>query len=108
MILPKRIVGVGQRQEDPSNKEALATAVLWGTNPVHPTGAAYRVIADHIQKDLANGEAKYTNPPKRNISLKRNHPDLTRREPFNPTSKRGRGEGHKHPGYRRGRGPAGS
>jgi hypothetical protein len=40
MLCPNRMVGVGQRKEEPSDKEAVAMAVLWGPNPVHSTGAA--------------------------------------------------------------------
>jgi hypothetical protein len=63
VLCPNRMVGIGQRQEEPSDEEAAATVALWGAHPVHPTGAAYRV------KELANGEAKYTNPPKQSFGL---------------------------------------
>jgi hypothetical protein len=119
VLCPNKMVGVGQRKEEPSDEEAAATAALWGIDPVHPTGAAYRVIADNIEKDLANTDAKYTNPPKILHGQKRQLPDLsldpdswvggcsapsTRREPLAPASKRGRGYGFKPPGSHRGRG----
>jgi hypothetical protein len=112
------MIGVGHRKEDPSDEEAAASAALWGTDPVHPTGAAYRVIADNIEKDLANADAKYTNPPKAQQGQKRLLPDLsqtrdswiggcsaasTRRESLAPANKRGRGYGFRPSGAYRGR-----
>ncbi len=112
------MIGVGQRKEEPFDEEAAATAALWVVDPVHPTGAAYRVIADNIEKDLANTDAKYTNPPRALQGQKRQLPDLslnrdswvggcsaasTRREPHALASKRGRGYGFKPSGSYRGR-----
>ncbi len=118
VLCPNKMIGVGQRKEEPSDEEAAASAALWGIDPVHPTGAAYRVIADNIEKDLANPDAKYTNPPRAPQRQKRQLPDLslnrdiwvggcsaasTRREPQAPASKRGRGYGFKPSGFHRGR-----
>jgi hypothetical protein len=58
------MVGVGQRRQEPSDKEAAKAAALWGPDPVHPTSAAYRVIADSIVADLSDSDARYTNPAK--------------------------------------------
>ncbi len=38
---------------------------------MHPSSAAYRVIADGLFKDITNPEARYTNPPK--TVLKQQH-----------------------------------
>jgi hypothetical protein len=32
MLCPNRMVGVGQRKEEPSDKEAVAMEALWGPN----------------------------------------------------------------------------
>jgi hypothetical protein len=34
----------------------------WGRDPVHPSAAAYRKMAEDISEDLSNAEARYTNP----------------------------------------------
>jgi hypothetical protein len=119
VLCANKMVGIGQRKEEPSDEEAAATAALWGVDPVHPTGAAYRVIADSIEKDLANTDAKYTNPPRVLHGQKRQLRDLSldrdswvggcsaassRRELLAPASKPGRGYGFKPPGSYRGRG----
>jgi hypothetical protein len=75
---PNRMIGVGQRKGVTSDEEAAASAALWGMDPVHPTSAAYRTMAEHIERDLANTEARYTNPPKGCASDKRPCPDLSR------------------------------
>jgi hypothetical protein len=112
VLCPNRMIGVGQRRAVPSDEEAAASAALWGTDPVHPTGAAYRMMADLIEKDLSNEEARYTNPPKGAGVGKRLCPDLSneraewikgcsaataRRDLLPPPNKRGRGETPKHP-----------
>jgi hypothetical protein len=38
-------------------------ADLWGNDPVHPDADSYEKIAWFLQTNLANSEAKYTNPP---------------------------------------------
>ncbi len=35
-----------------------------GPDPVHPTPATYRLIAEAIEADLQDPDARYTNPPK--------------------------------------------
>ncbi len=114
---PNRMIGVGQRRGVPSDKEAAASAALWGTDPVHPTGAAYRMMADLIEKDLSNADARYTNPPKTASNGKQPCPDLSReraewirgcsavtarRDLLPPPNKRGRGEAIRHPMQPRG------
>jgi hypothetical protein len=56
------MIGVGQRRQEPSDEEAAKVAALWGSDPVHPTSAAYRVIAESIEVDLNDTGARYTNP----------------------------------------------
>jgi hypothetical protein len=77
VLCPNHMIGVGQRRAVPSDEEAAASAALWGTDPVHPTGAAYRLMADLIEKYLSNEEAKYTNPPRCAGVGKRTLPDLS-------------------------------
>ncbi len=71
------MIGVGQRRQTPSDDEAAKAAALWGNNPVHPTAAAYRCMADCLMTDIQNEEAKYTNPSKPTGDSKRPKIDLS-------------------------------
>jgi hypothetical protein len=64
VLCPNRMFGMGLRRHEISDEEASRTAALWGPDPVHPTQAAYRLIAEAIEADLQDPDAKYTNPPK--------------------------------------------
>ncbi len=41
VLCPNRMIGVGQHRQEPSDEEAAKAAALWGSDPVHPTGASY-------------------------------------------------------------------
>jgi lysophospholipase L1-like esterase len=56
MGMGQRLMGMGQRRIEPSDDEASRKAALWGPDPVHPTAAAHRVMADAIDTDLQNPE----------------------------------------------------
>ncbi len=58
------MIGVGQRRQEPSDEEAAKAAALWESDPVHPTSAAYRQIAESLEEDLRDEGARYTNPTK--------------------------------------------
>jgi hypothetical protein len=75
VLCPNKMIGVGQRKMEPSDEEAAKTAALWGPNPVHPSSAAYRMMADCIENDINNPEARYTNPAKLTQGMKRPHHD---------------------------------
>jgi hypothetical protein len=77
VLCPNRMIGVGQRKQVPSDEEAAKAAALWGNNPVHPTVAAYRCMADCLISDIQNEEAKYTNPYRPMGGLKRPKIDLS-------------------------------
>jgi lysophospholipase L1-like esterase len=62
VICPNRMIGVGQRRQEPTDEEAAKAAALWGSDPVHPTSAAYRQIAESLEEDLKDEDARYTNP----------------------------------------------
>jgi hypothetical protein len=62
VICPNRMIGVGHRRQELTDEEAAKAAALWGPDPVHPTSAAYRQIADSIEEDLKDEDARYTNP----------------------------------------------
>jgi hypothetical protein len=64
VLCPNKMFGMGLRRSDISDEEATRTAALWGPDPVHPTTAAYRMIAGAIEADLLDGDTRYTNPPK--------------------------------------------
>jgi hypothetical protein len=71
VICPNRMIGVGQRRQEPSNEEAAKVVALWGSDPVHPTSAAYRQIAESLEEDLRDEDARYTNPAKAAQSKKK-------------------------------------
>jgi hypothetical protein len=75
VLCPNPMMGMGQRRIEPSDDEASRTAVLWGPDPVHPTAAAYRVMADAIENDLQNPDSKYTNPATSQRVIKKSRPD---------------------------------
>jgi hypothetical protein len=77
VLCPNRMVGVGQRRIKPSDEEAALSAALWGNDPVHPMTAAYRQMAKLIESDLANTEARYTNPVQKQSAEKRQRTDLS-------------------------------
>jgi hypothetical protein len=64
------MIGVGQRSQALSDEEAARSAAMWGLNPVHPSAAAYRCMAEHLEKDILNSEARYTNPGKQQTAKK--------------------------------------
>jgi hypothetical protein len=120
---------MGLRRNDISDEEASCTAALWGPDPVHPTTAAYRMIAGTIEADLQDPDARYTNPPKQlqSGSKKARHDPsreragwvdgcsaaLPRRDSAPGSVQRGRGANSAHTatgppsrGYYRGRGSA--
>ncbi len=71
VLCPNKMVGVGQRREEPSDEELAKTAALWGPDPVHPNGAAYRVVAEALENDTANPDARYINPGRTDIQHKK-------------------------------------
>ncbi len=62
VLCPNRMIGVGKHRQDPTDEEAAKAAALWGADPMHPTSAAYRLIADQLEDDLRDEGARYTNP----------------------------------------------
>jgi hypothetical protein len=71
VLCPNKMIGVGKRKQETSDEEAAKMAALWGPNPVHPSSAAYRAMADCIMNDISNPEARYTNPIKLENTAKR-------------------------------------
>jgi hypothetical protein len=57
-------MGLGPRTGGISDSEAKEHTDRCGGDPVHPSAAAYRKMAEDISKDLSNAEARYTNPVK--------------------------------------------
>jgi hypothetical protein len=77
VLCPNRMVGVGQRLQEPTDEEAAKAAALWGRDPVHPTGAAYRCMAELLEQDICNPESKYTNPRLKSSINKKPRLDLS-------------------------------
>ncbi len=65
------MIGMGQRRIEPSDDEAAKTAALLGPDPVHPTVAAYRVMADALEFDMQNPDSHYTNPGNTHLDHKK-------------------------------------
>jgi hypothetical protein len=63
VLCPNKILGIGQRRAELPIEDARELAAMWGRDPVHPSSAAYQVIAEGVAKDALNPDAKYTNPP---------------------------------------------
>jgi hypothetical protein len=70
VLCPNRMIGVGQRRQEPSDEEAAKAAALWGSDPVHPTSAAYRVIAESLSKISGMWEPG-TQTPQKQFTLRR-------------------------------------
>jgi hypothetical protein len=105
VLCPNRMVGVGKSKKETTDEEAAKAAALWGADPVHPTSAAYRLIAESLEEDLRDDDARYTNPTKAVQTKKKPRYDpsldrdgwvsgcsaaLTRRDNDKPTAVRGR------------------
>ncbi len=76
-LCPNRMIGVGQRRQEPSDEEAAKAAALWGSDPVHPTSAAYRVIEESLSKISGMWEP-VTPTPQKQFKLRRSPaPTLT-------------------------------
>jgi hypothetical protein len=71
------MVGVSQGSTVPTDEEDNKAAALWGSDPVHPTRAVYRMMADLLEKDIANPEARCTNQVKIQEGAKRLKLDLS-------------------------------
>jgi hypothetical protein len=54
---------MGLRRQEITDEEAVCTAAL-SLDPVHPTTAVYWMMAEAIDADLQDKEARYTNPLK--------------------------------------------
>jgi hypothetical protein len=77
VLCPNRMIGVGRRKTELSDEDAALSAALWGADPVHPSTAAYRQMAELIEADLTNAEARYTNPVKKLPAEKKQKIDLS-------------------------------
>ncbi len=110
VLCPNRMIGVGQRRQEPSDEEAAKAAALWGSDPVHPTSAAYRLIAESLEEDLRDEDARYTNPTKAVQSKKkpRYDPSLDREGWVSGCSAALLRRDTNHSTTSRGRTPAGS
>ncbi len=57
------MIGMGSRSQALSDNEAKETAPLWGTDPVHPSSSAYKLIAECLERDASNAAARYVCQP---------------------------------------------
>jgi hypothetical protein len=74
LVCPNRVLDLSQKTLCTSSSEAKAAAELWGDDPVHPGDESYSKIAPFIELDLANPEARYTNPPASVLNTARKRP----------------------------------
>jgi hypothetical protein len=72
VICPNKILA------EMSLEDAHELAAARGTDPVHPSIRAYKVIAEGLIRDLQSTYARYTNPPKGTVSaIKKPRLDLS-------------------------------
>jgi hypothetical protein len=62
VLCPNKRIALGPWSAGISDCEAKEFADLWGSDPVHPSQAAYRKMAVDLVADLLDQEAWYTNP----------------------------------------------
>jgi hypothetical protein len=74
LVCPNRVLDLSQKTLCTSSSVAKAAAELWGDDPVHPGDESYSKIAQFIESDLANPEARYTNPPASVLNMARKRP----------------------------------
>jgi hypothetical protein len=59
-----------------TDEAAAGIGAMWGTDPVHPSEDAYKVIADALLDDIINPESRYTNMPKGDQEPNRKKPKI--------------------------------
>jgi hypothetical protein len=76
VVCTNKLIGIGP---DLSDEAARAISQLWGSDPVHPSRAAYEALAGAIERDVLKDDVKYINAPKTHgeISSKRRRTDLS-------------------------------
>jgi hypothetical protein len=74
LMCPIRALELSQKSLWTSSSAAKAAAELWGDDPVHPGDDSYAKIARFIESDLANPEARYTNPSASLVNSARKKP----------------------------------
>jgi hypothetical protein len=102
VLCPNRMIGVGQRRQEPSDEEAAKAAAVWGSDPVHPTSAAYRVrnlsrrppgCGSPVYKPYKSS-SRYEEAPLQRLDrvgwVSRSSAALSRRDTGQPTSSRGK------------------
>jgi lysophospholipase L1-like esterase len=52
VLWPNKILGIGPWQAELLIEDVRELAAMWVSDPVHPSKAAYQVIADGISRDL--------------------------------------------------------
>jgi hypothetical protein len=63
ILCPNKMIGLGPRSVGISDSKAREFADLWGTDPDHPSYAAYCKMAEDLVANIANDKARYTNIP---------------------------------------------
>jgi hypothetical protein len=61
VVCTNKLIGI---DPDLSNDAAKVISQLWGTDPVHPSRAAYETLACAIERDVLTDDVKYINAPK--------------------------------------------
>jgi lysophospholipase L1-like esterase len=61
VICDNKLISIGP---DLSDDAAKVISRMWGTDPVHPSPAAYEALACAIERDVLTDDVKYINAPK--------------------------------------------
>jgi hypothetical protein len=64
VLCPNKILEIRQRHAELAIKDASERAALWGSDPDHPSGAAYKVIADGYPRTFPTLRQGTRTPPK--------------------------------------------
>jgi hypothetical protein len=61
VFCPNRLIGMGERGDDPSIEELRVVADRWGTDPVHPAADTYRVMAEKLEEEMMRPVSSFSN-----------------------------------------------
>ncbi len=61
MFCPNRLIGMGERGDDPSIEELRVVADRWGADPVHPADDTYRVMAEKLEEEMVRPVSSFSN-----------------------------------------------
>jgi hypothetical protein len=64
VVCTNKLIGIGPQLAQLGDDAAKEISQMWGSDPVHPSRAAYEALATAIDRDVLTDEVKYINAPK--------------------------------------------